>query len=354
MEAATNRRFPAALLVLGAGLLVSVTAAVTLGPVSIDPLTVWGIVGRHALAPLASLPDAGVSAAQDNIVWLIRLPRVLLAAVVGAALGVVGVAMQAIVRNPIAEPYILGVSSGASVGAVLVILMGWFAFWGYNALASAAFACGLASFAVVLGLSVRHGRINPVRMILVGVAVSYVLSAATTFVTLRARNQEGIQSALFWLAGSVAGAKWDYLQLPTLALVVGSAVLLLQARPMNALVAGEETAATLGVNATLLRAQLMVVSALLIGTAVAVSGSIGFVGLIMPHVARLLFGPDHRRVLWVSALGGAIFLIWVDVAARLVVAPQELPIGILTSLIGGPFFLWLLHLRAGQIDGPGR
>ena len=337
-----------------AGLLgVSITLAITIGPVKIDPLNVWRIVGHHWL-PWAGVQIGDIPKAQENIIWLIRMPRVLLAGIVGASLAVVGVAMQAMVRNPIAEPYILGVSSGASVGAVLVILLGWFKFWGHYALSGAAFVFGLASFLIVFLLAQKGGRISPLRLILVGVAVSHVLSAITSFVTFRTPRAEGIQNALFWLAGTVAGAKWQLLQLPALALLVGTVILLLQARSMNALVAGEETAVTLGVNTNRFRFLLMTVSALLVGTMVAVAGSIGFVGLIMPHIVRLVFGSDHRRVLPISALAGAIFLIWVDVGARMVVAPQELPIGIITSVIGGPFFLWLLRYRSRQFDGAAR
>lgn len=346
----------ASLLALAGVLLVSITTSVTIGPVKIEPLNVWRIVGHHALpfGLSAGVDITDIPKAQQNIIWLIRMPRVLLAAVIGAALAVVGVAMQAMVRNPIAEPYILGVSSGAAVGAVLVILWGWFKFWGGNALSFAAFLGGLISFALVFVLSQKGGRITPLRLILVGIAVSQIGGAITSFVTFRARNQEGIQNALFWLAGSVAGAKWEHLRLPALALLVGLGILLLQARAMNALVAGEETAVTLGINTTRFRAMLMVVSALLVGTMVAVAGSIGFVGLIMPHIIRIVFGSDHRRVLPLAALCGAIFLIWVDVGARMVAAPQELPVGVITSAIGGPFFLWMLRFNSRQIEGAGR
>jgi len=340
-------------LALTVGLLLTITLAVTIGPVEINPLNVWRVVGHQAL-PWLGIQTPDITPAQENIVWLIRMPRVLLAGIVGAALAVVGMAMQAMVRNPIAEPYLLGVSSGASVGAVLVILFGWFSFWGETALAGAAFLFGLGSFALVFALSQKGGRVSPLRLILVGVAVSYILSAVTSFITFRASNQNGIQNALFWQAGSVAGAKWERLLLPSLALLFGVVLLLLQTRALNALVAGEETAVTLGVDATRFRAQLMCVTALITGTTVAVAGSIGFVGLIVPHALRLSVGSDHRRVLPLSALAGAIFLIWVDVGARTVVAPQELPLGIITAAVGGPVFLWLLRVRLRQLEAADR
>src|SRR5688500_15714136 len=277
---------PLAIAGLLAALVLSITLAVSIGPVRIEPFAVWRIVTAHAL-PLGlggTLDTADIPLAQQNIIWLIRMPRVLLAGVIGASLAVVGVAMQAMVRNPIAEPYLLGISSGASVGAVLVILLGWFRFWGHYALSGAAALFGLGSFALVFALSQKSGRITPLRLVLVGVAVSHVLSAITSFVVFRAPPAERIQSAPFWLAGSVAGATSDHLRLPTVALLAGIVLLLLQARAMNALVAGEETAVTLGIDTTRFRALLMIVSALLVGTMVAVAGSIGFVGLITPHV----------------------------------------------------------------------
>ena len=316
-------------MLLLAGLALTITLAVTIGPVPINPLTVWQIIGSH----LFGTEPGEWSRAHDQIVWLIRLPRVLLAAVIGAGLAVVGTAMQATVRNPIADPYILGISAGASIGAVLVILFGLQVF-GLYSLSVAAFLGALAAFVIVFTLAQHQGRLTPVRLILVGVAASYVFSA------------------LFWLAGSVASAKWSFLVIPTVVIIVGTAILVLRARSMNALVAGEETAVTLGVDTNRFRKELMALSALLTGVMVAVAGAIGFVGLIMPHAVRLFVGADHRRVLPVSVLVGAIFLIWVDVLARTVVAPEELPLGVITAFVGGPFFLWLLR-RRGQAFGGG-
>ena len=337
------------LLLLLGGLALTITLAVTIGPVRINPLTVWQIVGSH----LFGTEPGEWSRAHDQIVWLIRLPRVLLAAVIGAGLAVVGTAMQATARNPIADPYILGISAGASVGAVLVILFGLQVF-GLYSLSVAAFLGALAAFVIVFALAQHQGRLTPVRLILVGVAASYVFSAITSFLIFRAHDTRQTQAVLFWLAGSVASAKWSFLAIPTVVIVVGTAILVLQARSMNALVAGEETAVTLGVDTNRFRKELMALSALLTGVMVAVAGAIGFVGLIMPHAVRLFVGSDHRRVLPVSVLMGAIFLIWVDVLARTVVAPEELPIGVITAFLGGPFFLWLMRRRGPAFGGSGR
>lgn len=341
--------FSVVLLALLFGLVASVTLAVVVGPVYISPVTVWGIALHEAFGGLVR-PDW--SEAEAQIVWRIRAPRVLLAAVVGAGLAVVGVALQAAVRNPLADPFILGGSSGASVGAVLVIVVGLSGF-GIYSLSMAAFLGALGAFVLVLALARGAGGFaSPVRLILSGVAVSYALSAVTSVLVLRADDPERIRSVFFWTLGSLSGARWEYLTFPALALVVGSALLVLQARPLNTLLLGEESATTLGVDAAALRRRLVILAGLMTGTMVAVSGSVGFVGLMVPHAVRLLTGADHRRVLPAAALSGAILLVWVDVIARTAVAPEELPLGIVTSLLGAPFFLWLMR-RRGNAFGEG-
>ena len=331
-----------ALLVL---LTLSVTLAVTIGPVYISPVTVWKIIFAHVFG----LAQGDWTTGQDHIVWLIRLPRVLLAGVVGAGLAVVGVAMQATVRNPLADPYILGTSSGASVGAVAVITLGYNFFDPYS-LSVTAFLGALTSFFLVFLLAQTGGRVSPTRLILAGVATAYILSAITSLI-LFLGDDRAIRVVLFWMLGTLAGAKWTFLSLPTAALIAGTAFLVLKARSMNALLAGEETATSLGVDTQHFRRQLLVVTALLTGVMVAVAGAIGFVGLMMPHIVRLVLGPDHRKVLPASALIGGIFLIWVDVVARTVVQPQELPLSVITALVGAPFFLWLLRWRRHAFGG---
>ena len=331
-----------ALLVL---LVLSVTFAVTIGPVYISPATVWKIIVSHVFG----LAQGEWTTGQDNIVWLIRLPRVLLAGIVGAGLAVVGVAMQATVRNPLADPYILGTSSGASVGAVAVIMLGYNFFDPYS-LSITAFLGALASFFIVFLLAQTSGRVSPTRLILAGVATAYILSAVTSLI-LFLGDEQAIRTVLFWMLGTLAGAKWEFLTLPAAGLALGVFVLILHSRSMNALLAGEETATSLGVDTQRFRRQLLVVTALLTGVMVAVAGAIGFVGLMMPHIVRLVLGPDHRKVLPASALAGAIFLIWVDVGARTIVQPQELPLSIITALVGAPFFLWLLRWRRHAFGG---
>ncbi|MFC4770251.1 FecCD family ABC transporter permease [Effusibacillus consociatus] len=329
------------------------TIAVTLGPVPIQPETVWRIALSH-IPFFSEWVEADWSKAQEHIIWDIRFPRVLLGAIVGAGLSVVGVAIQALVRNSLADPYLLGASSGASVGATLVILFGAFSVFGQYALSFGAFVGALLSVIFVFFLSQVGGRISTVRLLLAGIAVSAILMAVTSMIIFAAPKEHAIRSVLFWIKGSLAGAKWDYLTIPALAVIAGTIVLLFQYRTLNVMLMGEETASTLGVNTDRFRKFLLVLTALLTGVIVAISGAIGFVGLMMPHIVRLIVGSDHRRVLPVSALLGAIFIIWADVLARLVFAPEEIPIGIITSLCGGPFFIWLMRRSSYSFGGGGR
>ncbi|MEH1947176.1 MAG: iron ABC transporter permease [Nostoc sp.] len=331
-------------------LLLSITLAVMIGPVPISPLRVWQI----ALSQVFPNVTGDWTQAQVQIVWLIRFPRVLLAFFVGAGLSVVGVTMQALVRNPLADPFIFGISSGASVGAVLAILFGFFSFFGVYALSLGAFLGALLAFVIVFFLARRQGRLFPTRLILIGVAVSYMFEAITSFLALKAGSGEATQGVLFWLLGGLSGTKWPDLILPVLALLVGCSYLLLQTRSLNALLIGEETARTLGIDTDSFRKQLFFVTSLLTGVIVAVSGVIGFVGLMIPHSVRFLVGSDHNRVLPVSLLLGGIFLIWADVLARIIIAPEEVPIGIITALFGTPFFIWLMQGFPNALGGSKR
>jgi iron complex transport system permease protein len=328
-------------LVLLMALAVSIAVGVTVGGVRVPPGAVWRVAVAHIVGD-----PSGVSPGQDHIVWLIRLPRTLLAALVGAGLAVVGVAIQALVRNVLADPYLLGVSSGASVGATAVILFGGFGGLGVYALSGAAFAGALLAMAAVFSLAQSHGRVTPLTLILAGTAMGYGFSALASFLVFKAETPDGLRAVLHWLLGSLGGARWSYLTLPAAGVLVATGYLVLHGRQLNVLVMGDETARTLGVDVERLRRRVFVVASLLTGLVVAVSGAVGFVGLMLPHVTRMLVGADHRRVLPLAALLGAVFMVWVDVAARTLVAPEELPLGVLTALLGVPFFVWLLRRRA--------
>ncbi|WP_354637461.1 FecCD family ABC transporter permease [Kitasatospora camelliae] len=325
---------------LGAALVAALTLAVSLGAVDIPVGEVWTVVGRRLTG---AAPEPGT---RDLIVWQLRAPRALLAAVVGAGLGLVGTAVQAMVRNPLADPYLLGISSGASLGAVAVIVLGVGIGTGLGfGVSAAAFAGALASFALVWAMARRGGGFSPLRLVLAGVGIGQFLSGFTSFLVLQAGDEQQTRGVLFWLMGSLDGATWSQLALPSAA--VGLALLALQARArsLNALLMGDETAAGLGVDVTRLRRELFAVTSLLTGVLVAVSGAIGFVGLLVPHVCRLLVGGDHRRLLPVSALAGAVLLVVVDTVARTALDTQELPIGVVTALLGAPVLLYLLDRR---------
>ncbi|MFD9941242.1 FecCD family ABC transporter permease [Nonomuraea sp. NPDC059023] len=319
----------------------STLAAVSIGAVHVGPAQVWGIVADR-LIPGAAVPSW--TPAQAQIVWEFRLPRALLALLVGAGLAVVGAVLQALVRNPLADPFLLGVSSGASLGAVLVLIFGASALGGLP-LSMAAFLGALLALMLVYVLAQRSGRITPARLVLAGVALAYLFQAVYSYVLQQAHSGRAAQQVLFWLLGSLGGARWHMLPIPAAVLLAGIAYLLVQHRPLNALSSGEDSAVSLGVSVTALRARLFVLTSLLVGVLVATSGAVAFVGLIVPHAARLLVGADHRRVLLVSALLGALFLQLVDIAARTVAAPQELALSIVTAVFGVPFFLWLLRRR---------
>lgn len=331
----------AILAALGAAALVSIILATGLGPVSVAPDHTAGILVSR-IPGIGGMVDSFWTQLEENVVWGLRFPRVLLGMVVGASLAVTGVAMQALVRNHLADPFILGVSSGAAATATLGMLFGAFTFFGAYALSISAFIGAAFTIILVYGISRVRGRINITQLLLSGVAVSMVMDAVTKIITLSAPNALGLHNATFWMSGSLAGAKWGYLTLPFAAILICMAALMVNHRSLNALLLGDETAGTLGINVARTQKLLVLAASLMAGTTIAVSGSIGFVGLMVPHVTRLLVGSDHKRVLPVSALLGGILVVWADVAARLVIAPEELPVGILTALVGGPFFIWLL------------
>lgn len=334
---------------LAIALAITITLAVMIGPVALAPAMIWSVAFDRVVP--------GVIAAtwqpfQANIIWEIRFPRVLLGGLVGGGLALVGATMQALVRNPLADPYLLGVSSGAGLGAVSVLLLGLAPF-GIYSLSLAAFLGALAASTCVYVLASQPGQFTTGRLILGGVAVSYVFSALTNFLIYKAPAGEQARDAMFWMLGGLGGARWNQLALPALAVVMAMALLVPHARTLNVLAVGEEGAATLGVDPNRIRRQGFVLTSLVTGVLVALSGGIGFIGLMVPHIARLCVGADHRRLLPVAALTGAIALIWADVLARTIVAPQELPIGIITSLVGAPFFMWLMR-RTGRAGQPGR
>lgn len=302
---------------------------------------------RAALHALAAGPRAGHDDKAAQIVWRIRLPRLLLGFVVGAGLAVAGTMMQSFFQNPMADPYIVGVSSGAALGATAAIVLHWqAALLGLSAVPICAFGGAVAATALVYGLSRRGGRVPVATLLLTGIAVGSVTSAlASLLLVVSPGTRDDLHVVVFWAMGSLAYRGQDQLAMIAPYVAVGLLAAALMARDLNALALGEETAAHLGVNVERVKVALIVVASLLAAGAVALAGIIGFVGLIVPHIMRLLVGPDHRVLLPASALGGAVLLALADLVARTAAAPTEIPVGIVTSVLGGPFFLYLLHRR---------
>jgi iron complex transport system permease protein len=318
-------------------LLIVMSAAVSIGSVPLSPIATWHVVLSH----LGGRPPETVD---DEIIWQIRVPRVLLAALVGAALSTAGTVVQVLVRNPLADPYLLGISSGASVGATAVLLFGAFASLGLWAVSAGSILGALVAMAAVFAVARQGGSIAPTQLILCGVVMAAFFEAITSFLIFRG-NPEATQSILFWLLGSFGLATWPQLPLPAVVLLAAMAYLLAQARSLNALAMGSEAAASLGVDVPRLRRNLFIVASVIAGVAVAVSGVIGFVGLVIPHIVRLLVGSDHRRTLPAGVLIGAAFMVLADLLARTIVAPQEMPIGVITAFIGAPTLLVLIRRR---------
>lgn len=284
----------------------------------------------------------GGEATHRTIVLELRLPRVLLGVLVGGGLALAGATFQAILRNPLAEPYILGISGGASVGAVLVLTLG-LAGSGSWVLPLAAFAGALVAIGLVFRVAIASGRAMDVRVLLLaGVVVGAFFSACIAFI-LSVSEARTIQSAVLWIMGSLAGTSWRDVVLAAVYSLPAAAVLLTLARPLNALAIGEETAQYLGTDVERVKRIALAVAALLTAAGVAVAGVIGFVGLVVPHAIRLLVGSDHRVLLPLSFLAGAAFLTLADLLARLALAPTEIPIGVITAFVGVPFFLLLLR-----------
>jgi len=321
--------------ILAVLLFLSVTFAITIGPANITPADVWGSVLHHL-----GFGPSPLSILRDGIVWQLRLPRVLTAAAVGAGLALSGAVMQALTRNPLADPYLLGLSSGASLGAVAVLLLGVALL-----LPIAAFLGAMLALGLTLLLASSLGRITPSRTVLAGLAVSSLAAAVTSLVIFWTVTGDSYREILGWLLGSLAGARWPAVGIGFAAILIAGIPIMLSGRILDAFAFGDTSAASLGINVPGARWTLLSATALLTGAMVSVSGSIGFVGLILPHAVRLLVGPRHRALLPLSAIVGAIFLIWADTAARSFFDPRELPVGIVTAIIGAPVFAFLLTRR---------
>ncbi|GAB3211115.1 FecCD family ABC transporter permease [Marinactinospora thermotolerans] len=324
---------------LVAGLVAAVTAGIAVGSVAVSPADTWGIM-LHRVVP--GWVEVSWPATHERIVLSSRLPRVLLGVVAGAGLALVGMVLQALVRNPLADPSLLGVSSGATLGAVLVVVSG-VGLFGVYSLPLSAFLGALVALVTVYLLARTGGRTGSTRLVLSGVVVGQVFLSASSLLIMTSGDPHASTAVTRWTLGGLGGTTWQTLTLPSAVVVLLLAALAARTRSLNLLLAGEEAATTMGLAVGRFRTEMFLLTALVTGVIVAVSGVIGFVGLMMPHIARLLVGADHRRALPVATLLGAVFLVLADLASRTLASPEELPVGILTALSGAPFFLWLMH-----------
>lgn len=334
------RRFLAILALLLLALFGAMALAMVVGAADHAPREVLRALGDgvRSLVQGTPVPADGL----HTVVLNLRLPRVILAALIGVCLALSGAVMQALFQNPMAEPYLLGVSSGAALGAVIAIsFAAGLTALGIFTTPLLAFIGALIVVFLVYILAQRGGRVQTGTLLLTGIAVGSLVSAITSFLMMV--MQQDLRGVLFWLLGGLSGRGWTQVWIILPQAVVGLALALTMSRPLNMLLLGDEAAASLGLNLQRTKRLLLALASLLAAAAVAVSGIIAFVGLVVPHVTRLLVGPDHRRLLPLTALMGALLVVLSDTAARTILAPTELPIGIITSALGCPFFLYLLH-----------
>ena len=337
------------MLILAVLLVLAFLWALSIGTVKLSFVQIYeGIVNQFTSG--MAIETAGQGPVHD-IIWLLRLPRLVLAALVGMGLSVCGVIMQAVVKNPLADPYILGISSGASLGATAAILLGIGVALGENFVGIAAFIGAFAMSLGVLFISNLGGRSNSIKLLLGGMALSAVCGAFSSFIVYFANNKEGMQSIAYWMMGSFAGAKWENLMIIAPIVILAVLFLWTQSRMLNLMLLGDESALTLGTDLHIYRQIYLLVSSLIVGFVVYSAGMIGFVGLVVPHVIRMLVGTDHKKLIPVAALTGAIFLVVADGLCRIIIPRTELPIGILISLIGAPCFVYLMIKKTYGFGG---
>ena len=319
-------------------LLVSLSIAISVGAVPVSLKTVLGVLINKFIP---NIDEPTWSMGHEAIIWEIRFPRAILAATVGSGLAVVGASLQAVTRNHLADPHLLGISSGGAFGAILALLHTGL-FLGLLTVPLLAFGGALVATIIVLGVSRVADATSADRLILAGVAVSFIIMAAANALIFLG-DPRATHTVVFWMLGGLGLAQWSQLIYPISVLVVCCLWLFTKTKELNAMTIGDETASTLGIAVREFRLSVFVIGALITGAMVAFSGIIGFVGLMIPHIVRLVVGGDYRRVLIGSAIAGAIFLLWADIVARTIMAPEDLPIGIVTGIIGGIFFVWLLR-----------
>ena len=323
--------------------LATALASLSLGPVNIPADRVASIVLSYI-----GLDFTAFTRTELLVIEQIRLPRIMVGALVGMALGVAGATMQGLFRNPMADPGIIGVSAGGAVGAVVAIATGITGLF-FLALPAFAFVGAMGASFLVYGIAAAGGRFSMATLLLAGVAINAFLGAIVSAIIILLPDNGALREILFWLAGGLDSRSWEHVRISAPLILAGTALITVMARDLNLLTLGDDEARSMGVRVGLTRVSLLGAAALVTGSAVAVSGTIAFVGLVTPHILRLVLGPDHRVLVPMSALGGAAFVILADTVARTVIQPAELPVSIITAFVGAPFFIFLLIKNKRQV-----
>ena len=331
-------------------LFLSFLLAIRLGSVDLEFDTIRKILINRLTGREMYKPDWKSST--ELIVWTIRTPRILTAFVVGAGLTLCGILMQVLTKNSLADPYVLGISHGASAGAVSVIMYGWLNILGGYGTMAGAFLGSVVSILLALRIATVRNKVTATQLVLAGIAVSALFSAATNFMIYHTKTgSDKVKTATYWMMGSLSGSSWEKLKYATIAFVVCFCLIMLLTRQLDVLLLGDDVAATVGVDTGKLKLWIIIISTLLTGIIVSVSGTIGFVGLTFPHITRSIVGTKHKRLVPASMLVGGTFLVIADLLSRVLVAPEELPIGVVSAFFGAPFFLYLIKKSNGKFGG---
>lgn len=340
-------RYGMALIIMSFLLLLSVLFALSLGSASISDSHIWTIASYHLFGMNSGSPV--LLGYEDDIIWNLRMPRIALGVIAGVGLSVSGVIMQAVVRNVLADPYILGLSSGASLGATIAIMFGLGTILGIGTVGVCAFIGACISAVFVLFIAGKSA--GPVRLLLSGMVMGAICSSFSGLIVFFADNKAGIQSITFWLMGSLGSVTWEQLFILYPVIILCSIALWMTSKILNLMLLGDEVAIVLGRKLDNYRKMYILIVSCMVGFIVYASGMIGFVGLIIPHCVRSLFGVNHWKLLPPSALAGAIFLVWVDIFSRILIKGTELPIGILVSVVAAPFFVYLMMKNRYKFGG---
>ena len=331
-------------------LFLSFVAATRLGSVALEPATIKGILVNHFLR--RQVYPVAWEESMESILWDIRVPRIFTAFVVGAGLTLCGILMQALTKNPLADPYVLGISHGASAGAVSVIMYGYLSFLGGYGTMVGAFIGAVVSIVLALRIASIRNKVTATQLVLAGIAVSALFGAITNFMIYYTKTgSDKVKTATYWMMGSLNGSSWMKLKYAVIAFTFCLILISIMSKSLDVLLLGDDVAVTVGVDTDRIKFTIIVIATLLTGIIVSISGTIGFVGLTIPHITRSIVGTKHKRLIPASVLVGGTFLVIADIISRVIVAPEELPIGVVSAFFGAPFFLYLIRKSHGQFGG---